>query len=94
MKDNSLPPKFCGQTTLPLLSKVKIIKNTHGDKDDDNLIGLTGEATHPFAFGETKKGWIGVRLDESSPKGSGMPSRFGGSESINIHISEVEIISE
>jgi hypothetical protein len=49
-------PKYAGQTEIPLGAKVMIIKG--GDK------GLSGKATHPFAFGETKKGWIGIYLDK------------------------------
>jgi hypothetical protein len=49
----------CGQTELPVGTKVRVKHST--DKED---IGLTGTATHPFAFGCTDKGWIGIYLDD------------------------------
>jgi len=52
-------------------------------KDDKELNGMTGKATHPFAFGETKKGWIGVYLDDTT-------GIYG--DKVNIHESECEII--
>jgi hypothetical protein len=33
------------------------------DKDFKHLNGLEGEVTHPFAFGTTKKNWLGIWLD-------------------------------
>ena len=44
----------------PLKTKVKI-KNITGE--DKELNGLIGTVTHPFAFGETKKGWVGIWLE-------------------------------
>jgi len=49
-----------GQTNLDLGTKVKI-KNITGE--DKELNGLIGTVTHPFAFGETKKGWVGIWLE-------------------------------
>lgn len=81
---NSKTPKFCGQTKLPLLSRVRIIKNS-GEKDENTLIGLTGKATHPFAFGCTSKGWIGIWLDDET-------TEWG--RNVNVHESEIEIIKD
>ncbi len=49
-----------GQTNLEVGTKVKLRKFSG---DESHLSDLTGEATHPFAFGCTKKGWIGIWLD-------------------------------
>ncbi len=52
-----------GQTDINVKAKIKIKELTGEDKD---LSGLLGQATHPFAFGCTCKGWIGVWLDNGS----------------------------
>src|SRR5690606_37306354 len=53
-------PKFCGQSTIMLQARVKV----HGITGEDSYLnGITGTATHPFAFGETGEGWIGVYAD-------------------------------
>ena len=71
-----------GQTNIDVNARVKI-KNIKGK--DKFLNGLVGNATHPFAFGETKKGWIGVWLDAGS---SNTP--YGGQ--VNIKETECEVI--
>lgn len=75
----------CGKTNIPVGAKVKIIKNTQ--KDEDWVIGITGIATHPFAFGCTEKDWIGIWVDEEfieNPYGTQM----------NVNVNEIEIIKE
>ena len=69
-----------GQTKLDVGQRVKIA-NIKGE--DKFLNGLTGTVTHPFAFGETKKGWIGVRLEAGKAI---MP--YGG----NCNVKENEIV--
>lgn len=57
-----------GQTNLEVGTKI-ILANIKGE--DSYLNGLTGTVTHPFAFGCTNKGWIGIYLDkgQSCPYG-------------------------
>lgn len=50
-----------GQTELDVGTKV-VIKGIRGE--DKFLNGMIGWVTHPFAFGCTDKGWVGIRLDE------------------------------
>jgi len=50
-----------GQTNLKVGTKVQIINQ---DREHKHLEGLIGEVTHPFAFGCTKKNWIGIWLDK------------------------------
>lgn len=75
---------FCGQTNIPVGAKVKIVKNNI--LDEDCVIGIEGVATHPFAFGCTDKGWIGIWVDEEyidiNPYGT----------QINVHKDEIKII--
>jgi hypothetical protein len=71
-----------GQSNLELGIRVKL-KNIKGE--DKYLNGLIGVVTHPFAFGCTKKGWVGIRLDEGN---SFMP--YGGQ--FNVKETECEII--
>lgn len=74
---------FCGQTNIPVGAKIQIIKSN--ESDEDWLIGIKGVATHPFAFGCTEKGWIGIWIDEEfieNPYGTQM----------NIHKDEIKII--
>lgn len=71
-----------GQSNLDLGLKVQI-QNIKGF--DKNLNGLIGIVTHPFAFGETKKGWVGIWLDGSKHN---MP--YGGQ--CNVHESECKIL--
>ena len=56
-----------GQTNIEVNSIVAItfIK----DKNEICLNGTIGEATHPFAFGCTDKGWIGIRTNTMTPFG-------------------------
>ena len=70
-----------GQTKLEVNTKV-VIKGVT-DKDFKHLNGLTGYITHPFAFGETKKGWIGIFLDEN----------VFGIDKINVKEREVKIFT-
>jgi len=71
-----------GQTNLKVGDKVVIMGITG---DDSDLNGLTGEVTHPFAFGATGKGWIGVYLDQEN-------IRRG--EKVNVKATEVALIEE
>lgn len=73
-----------GLSNIDVNAKVEIVKNTHGEKEDNKLIGRTGQATHPFAFGETKKGWIGIYLDDE----------LNGMTKVNVHQSEVKIVED
>jgi hypothetical protein len=49
-----------GQTNLEVGTKVQL-QNIGGEFKDLN--GLNGEVTHPFAFGCTDKGWVGIYLE-------------------------------
>jgi len=71
-----------GQTNLLVGTKVQLI-NIKGE--DNYLNGLKGNITHPFAFGETKKGWVGIYLDNEQGY---LP--YG--EKINVRVSECLII--
>lgn len=70
-----------GQTDLIVGTKIKI-KLPNSDEDYKELNGKIGTITHPFAFGETSKNWLGVYLDEKSSYG----------EKININIKHLEIL--
>jgi hypothetical protein len=50
-----------GQTELKVGTRVQL-QDIKGE--DKYLNGLIGSVTHPFAFGETKKGWVGIRLED------------------------------
>lgn len=41
----------------------KVVLQNIKDVDFEFLNGLTGKVTHPFAFGCTAKGWVGIRLE-------------------------------
>lgn len=71
-----------GQTNLEVGTKVQL-QNINGE--DKYLNSKTGTVTHPFAFGETKKGWVGIWLDAGK---SDMP--YGGQ--CNVKESECKII--
>ena len=71
-----------GQTKLDVGTRVKL-QNIKGE--DKDLNGLIGTVTHPFAFGETKKGWVGVYLEAGK---ASMP--YGGE--VNVKVSECKII--
>lgn len=71
-----------GQTNLLVGTKVQLI-NIKGE--DKGLNGLKGSITHPFAFGETKKGWIGVFL-----KGYKNNLPYGGK--LNVRVSECKMV--
>jgi hypothetical protein len=68
-----------GQTNLEVGTRVKL------KTKEKELNGLFGSVTHPFAFGETKKGWIGIWLD-----GGNSNTPYGGQ--CNVKESEVEIV--
>lgn len=68
-----------GQTNYEVGAKARI-KGVKGK--DQCLNGHTGTLTHPFAFGETKKGWLGFRCDKFTAYGY----------EFNIHKSEIELI--
>ena len=53
-----------GQTKIKVGTKVRLQNII--DKDFKELNGLTGTVTHPFAFGCTLKGWVGIWFDEAS----------------------------
>ena len=76
-----------GQTNLKVGTKVKVIKCN----EDKEIIGLVGKATHPFAFGCTDKGWIGIWLDKDQPNGADIDKICIGGN-INVPVSNVEII--
>jgi len=71
-----------GQTNLRVGTKVQI-QNIKGE--NENLNGFTGSVTHPFAFGETKKGWVGIWLDANQPY-----TPYG--ENCNVKASECKLI--
>lgn len=71
-----------GQTNIEVGTRVKLVNIKGEDKD---LNGLIGNVTHPFAFGETKNGWVGIFLEGGS---SNMP--YGGQ--CNVKESECEIL--
>jgi hypothetical protein len=50
-----------GQTNIEVGTRVML--SNIKDKDFKHLNGLEGEVTHPFAFGTTKKNWLGIWLD-------------------------------
>lgn len=71
-----------GQTNLEVGTRV-LLQNIKGE--DKILNGLIGTITHPFAFGETKRGWVGVCLDEGE---TNIP--YGGK--CNVRVYECKII--
>lgn len=73
---------LAGQTNIRVGTRVKIKGITN--KDDKYLNGMTGSVTHPFAFGCTKKGWIGIYLDNTNPD-----MKYA---QCNVKTSEIEII--
>jgi hypothetical protein len=52
-----------GLTDLEVGTRIRL-QNIIGE--DSFLNGKNGSITHPFCFGETKKGWVGVRLDDET----------------------------
>lgn len=64
-----------GQSLIEVGQKVKIVGIIGEDSD---LNGKIGTATHPFAFGCTKKGWIGVYEDAG--------------EKYNIEVKNIEVL--
>ena len=71
-----------GQSKIDVGARIKI-KGIRGE--DSFLNGLVGSVTHPFAFGETKKGWVGVWLDAGNSNTS-----YGGQ--VNIKETECDLI--
>ena len=71
-----------GQTDLEVGTRVQL-QNIKGE--DSYLNGLIGIVTHPFAFGETKKGWVGVWLESGNAM---MP--HGGQ--VNVMVSELKVL--
>ena len=69
-----------GRTKLKVGTKVKIINQ---DKEHKHLEGLTGELTHPFAFGCQGKDWVGVWLDSNN---------IVRGDNCNVKITEIEVI--
>ena len=70
-----------GLTDLKLGVRVKL-QNIKGE--DEDLNSCVGTVTHPFAFGETGSGWVGVYLDSNV----NMP--YGGK--CNVRVSECLIL--
>lgn len=68
-----------GQTNFNVGEKI-IISGIIGE--DSDLNGLTGEVTHPFAFGATGKNWVGIRLDKDG-------IRKGNN--INLKVNEIKL---
>ncbi len=73
-----------GQSNLEVGTRVRI-KNLKGV--DKWLNGRMGTVTHPFAFGCTDKGWVGVWVDAGVS-----PLQWGGK--CNVREDECEIITE
>lgn len=72
----------CGNTNIPLGTKVKIVKNIGNECEP--FLNLTGKATHPFRKGCTQKDWIGVELDQNTIYGT----------SFNFNLDEIEILQD
>lgn len=72
-----------GQTELEVGTRVQL-QNIMGEGKELN--GLIGSVTHPFAFGESGKGWVGVWLD-----GGNVSMPYGGQ--CNVKVSECKILS-
>ncbi len=72
-----------GQTNIEVGTRAKI-KGLKGE--DKELNGLIGTVTHPFAFGCTDKGWIGLWLEAGKAT---LP--YGGN--CNVKETEIEIIN-
>jgi len=72
-----------GQTDLEVGTRVQL-QNIKGE--DKYLNGLIGDVTHPFAFGETSKGWVGIWLEGGKAV---MP--YGGN--CNVRVSECKILN-
>ena len=58
---------YCGKTRVPLGTRVKVIA-TNTDLDEE-FLGLTGCACHPFSKGCCDVGWLGVRFDRETNYG-------------------------
>jgi hypothetical protein len=71
-----------GESQIEVGANIKVVRNTHGERNDDCLIGVEGTATHPFANGCTDPGWIGLRANRYTAYGY----------QFNIHETEVQII--
>ena len=71
---------LAGETNIKVGTRVKIKGIT--DPDDIRLNGYRGKVTHPFASGETSKGWVGIWLDDLSV--------YNGH--CNVKVSEIEIL--
>ncbi len=66
-----------GQTNLQVGTKVRLVTK------EKEINGKIGTITHPFAFGETSKGWVGIYLDnDTSPYGT----------KFNVRVSECKTI--
>jgi len=72
-----------GQTDIEVGTRVQL-QNIKGE--DKALNGLIGTVTHPFAFGETKKGWVGIYLE-----GGNVEMPYGGK--CNVKTSELKILN-
>lgn len=70
-----------GRTNIDINTRIRV-KELKGE--DKVLSGLTGQITHPFAFGESGDGWIGIYLD------NGLECPYG--DKFNLKVNEIEII--
>jgi hypothetical protein len=73
-----------GQTEILVGQRIKVVSATGEDAD---LNGITGKATHPFAFGCTDKDWIGVYVD----------TEFEGKIAhgrMNISVKEIQLLED
>lgn len=73
---------FAGQTEILVGTRIEIVNIT--DKDWKMLNGMIGIVTHPFAFGCTDKGWIGIYL-EKQPIGK-------SDTQVNVRVSEIKTL--
>lgn len=74
-----------GQTDIEVGTSVKIIGVTGEDKF---LNGITGTATHPFAFGCTDADWVGIYTDEEYVE----QNRYG--DKFNISVKNISLIKD
>jgi hypothetical protein len=73
-----------GQTEIRVGQRIKVVSATG---EDAYLNGITGKSTHPFAFGCTDKGWIGVVVD------TGFESLIAHGR-INIPVNEIQLLED
>lgn len=75
-------PKFCGDSSIVINARIKI----YGVVGEDSFLnGITGTSTHPFASGETSKGWIGIYVDPDH-----LSNPYG--DKLNVHQDNVRFL--